>query len=343
MSFDGHDGSLQSRGHGVFALFFEHGRGRSMGLGLTGAMALADLQRRLLALDPVPATVEGLLKDIAELVEADSAMAAWLNEGTPLLTTWKAGPQIEAYFFQTFAGVDRDGNIRSTDPALDSINLTRRQMGSGVYHESAFAGRDVIENAAFHREAFRPAGMNHVVGMTTRLAVGEAVFAMGYSSADAPALVSGRAEIILNLFLPAFVHSFEALDRQARNFERLQRAIVESDMNVTLQDDQLGGDNATGAFLNLPLPGPDAGYLSISPPDAATLAARLAESFGLTKRQTDTAQCLLDGLSTKEAAARMGISPNTVRRHCEADLTRTGVSRRSELNRLARSLTAARP
>lgn len=314
-----------------------------MHIDLTGAMALADLQRRLLALDPVPDTVEGILKDIADLVEADSAMAAWLNEGTPLLTTWKAGPQIEAYFFQTFAGVDRDGNIRSTDPALDRINLTRRQMGSGVYHESAFAGRDVIENATFHREAFRPAGMNHVVGMTTRLAVGEAVFAMGYEDGDAPALANSQAEIILNLLLPAFESAFDALDRQARTLERLERAIAQSDMQVSLRGDDRDKESQSGVFFNLPLPGPDAGYLSISPPDVATLADRLAEKFGLTKRQTDTAHCLLDGLSTKEAAARMGISPNTVRRHCEAILTRTGVSRRSELNRLARSLTAARP
>ncbi|WP_294621890.1 helix-turn-helix transcriptional regulator [uncultured Roseovarius sp.] len=304
-----------------------------MRIDLKEAIALADLQRRLLALDPVPDSVDGLLKDIAELVQADSAMAAWLNEGTPLLTTWKAGPQIEAYFFQTFAGVDRDGNIRSTDPALDRINLTRRQMGSGVYHESAFAGRDVIENAAFHREAFRPAGMNHVVGMTTRLAVGEAVFAMGYEDGDAPALVRGHAEIILNLLLPAFTNAFGALDRQARNSERLQRAISESDLDISLHDDA----DDSRAYLNLPLPGPETGYLAISPPDAATLAARLAENFGLTKRQTDVAICLLDGLSTHEAAARMGISVNTARRHCEAVLNRTGAHRRGELNRIARS------
>lgn len=310
-----------------------------MHIDLTGALALADLQRRLLALDPVPNTVEGLLKDIAELVEADSAMAAWLNEGTPLLTTWKAGPQIEEYFFQTFAGVDRDGNIRSTDLALDRINLTRRQMDSGVYHESAFAGRDVIENAAFHREAFRPAGMNHVVGMTTRLAVGEAVFAMGYDDSDAPALVKGYTEIILNLLLPAFSNAFGALDRQARNSDRLQRAISESDFDVSLHDDS---DDPRG-FLNLPLPPPDTGYLAISPPNAATLAARLADEYGLTQRQKDIACCLLDGLSTKDAAARLGISPNTARRHCEAVLNRTGASRRGELNRLARSPTRKMP
>ena len=304
-----------------------------MELDVQHALKIADIQRRLLAFEAEPGTGETILADAAELLDANAAMAAWLNEGAPLLITWKAGPQIEAYFFQTFAGVDRDGNIRSTDPALDSINLTRRQMGSGVYHESAFAGRDVIENAAFHREAFRPAGMNHVVGMTTRLAVGEAVFAMGYEDGDAPALVRGDAEIILNLLLPAFTNAFGALDRQARNSERLQRAISESDLDVSLHDDA----DDSRAFLNLPLPGPDTGYLAISPPDAATLAARLADNFGLTKRQKDIALCLLDGLSTHEAAARMGISVNTARRHCEAVLNRTGARRRGELNRIARS------
>jgi DNA-binding CsgD family transcriptional regulator len=314
-----------------------------MEIDLQHALKIADIQRRLLTFEADPETGEAILADAAELLNADAAMAAWLNAGTPLLVTWNAGPQIEDYFLRTFAGVDRDGNIRSTDPDLDNINLTRRQMGSGVYHESALAGRRMIENAAYHREAFHPAGMTHVMGMTTRLAVGEAVFAMGYANADAPALAGGRTEIILNLLLPAFAHRFEALDRQARNFERLQRAIAESDMNVSLRDAPHEGDTGTGAFLTLPLPGPDTGYLAISPPDAATLAARLAETFGLTKRQRDIAQCLLDGLSTKDAAARMGISPNTARRHCEAVLNRTGARRRTELNRLARSLTAAPP
>jgi len=314
-----------------------------MHIDLKRALAIADIQRRLLTIEADQGTVQGILEDVARLLDADAAMAAWLNEGTPFLATWNAGPQIEAYFLKTFAGVDRAGNIRSTDPDLDSINLTRRQMGSGVYHESAFAGRDMIENAAFHREAFRPAGMNHVVGMTTRLAVGEAVFAMGFASGDAPAITGGKAEIILNLLLPAFAQAFETLDRQARNLERLQRAIAESDMEVNLRDDDQGNNGDARGFLNLPLPGPHAGYLAISPPDAATLAARLAENYGLTNRQQDIARCLLDGLSTKDAAARLGISLNTARRHCEAVLNRTGASRRGELNRLARSLTLAPP
>lgn len=312
-----------------------------MQIDLKCARTLADIQRQLLALeaDPDRDAVEGILEDVAILVEADAALAAWLNEGVPLLATWNAGPQIETYFFETFAGVDRAGNIRSTDPDLDRINLTRRQMGSGVYHESAFAGRDMIENAAFHREAFRPAGMNHVVGMTTRLAVGEAVFAMGYARGDVRAMTGGRTEIILNLLLPAFARAFQTLDRQARNFERLQRAIAESDMQVSVRDGDDGSWEDSGAFLNLPLPGPDKGYLAISPPDAATLAVRLADTYGLTRRQEEMALCLLDGLSSQDAAARMGISLNTARRHSEAVLNRTGAHRRGELNRIARTLS----
>ncbi len=314
-----------------------------MDITLPCALRLSDIQDRLLDFETVPDTVDGILADVAEMVEADAAMAAWLNEGAPVLTTWNAGPQIEAYFLKTFSGVDRDGNIRSTDPNLDGVNLTRRQIGSGVYHESAFLGRAMIEKSAFHREAFRPAGMNHVIGITKRLAVGEAVFAMGYENADAPALIGGKAEIVLNLLLPAFAHAFEALDRQARNYERLQRAIAESDMDVRVRDGAKGSERAAGAFLTLPLPGPDASFLAISPPDAATLATRLAEHYGLTKRQEDIAQCLLDGLSTKDAAARLGISLNTARRHCEAVLNRTGAHRRGELNRIARALTSAPP
>lgn len=305
-----------------------------MDVDLPLAQTLAAIQTRLLNIEPDAGAVADILEDVATLVEADAAMAAWLNEGTPLIVTRNAGPVIEAYFSRTFAGVDRDGNIRSTDPDLDRINLTRRQMGDGVRHESALASRGVIENAAFHREAFLPAGMNHVIGMTTRLAVGEAVFAMGYAAGDADALAGGRTETLLNLLLPAFASGFNALDRRARSYERLQRAITESDMDICVRDD----DNGSQAFLTLPLPDPESGYLAVSPPDAATLAARLADFYGLTRRQKETAEGLLDGLSTRAVAARLGVSLNTARRHCEAVLHRTGASRRGELHGMARNL-----
>jgi len=314
-----------------------------MEIDLTLAATLCDIQRRFLGLQGDPGAVEDILTDVAQLVDADAAMAAWINKEAPSVVTWNAGPKIKFYILRTFAGMDRDGNIRSTDPDLDSINLTRRRMGSGVYQDSAFASRATIENSAYHREAFRPAGMNHILSMTTRLAMGEAVFAMGYASGDAPALIEGRAEVMLNLLLPAFARTFGALDQQARNFERLQRAIAESDMEVSVCDENPVSIDSSGACLNLPLPEPAKGNLVISPPDTATLAERLKAAYGLTKRQKDIALCLLDGLSTRDAAAQMGISPNTARRHCEAVLNRTSAHRRGELNRIARTLSRQPP
>lgn len=141
----------------------------------------------------------------------------------------------------------------------------------------------------------------------------------------------GRAEIVLNLLLPAFATGLVALDRNSRNFERLQRAIAESDMDVSVHEDDID----SGAFLTLPLPEPETSFLAVSPPDTATQAARLAGTCGLTRLQQDTARFLLDGLSTRDVADRLGISINAARRHCEAVLYHTGARRHGELNRLA--------
>lgn len=62
------------------------------------ALRLADIQSRLLDLEVKPEIVKAILKDTANLVDADAAMAAWLNAGTPFLTTWNTGPQIKEYF-----------------------------------------------------------------------------------------------------------------------------------------------------------------------------------------------------------------------------------------------------
>jgi hypothetical protein len=70
------------------------------------------------------------------------------------MVTWRAGPQIAAYLEETFAGVDCDGNIRAHDADLDRINLTRRGLGTGIYHERAFEARERIAAARYHREAF---------------------------------------------------------------------------------------------------------------------------------------------------------------------------------------------
>lgn len=302
------------------------------------AAKIADLQRRLFRAALDQPLVDGILSEIGELVGADAAMGAWLSDGMPWLTTWRAGPQIEAYFMATTAGVDRDGNLRSHDPDLDRLNRVRRGLGTGVFHEQALAPRDVIANAAYHREAFAPAGMNHVMGMTSRLSVGEAIFAFGYDDAEAPALVNGRAETLLTLLLPAFEHCFQTLDRRHRHRERLAKAISEASLPATILN--ADEDVPPDSLLQLPLPelAPGSGtppYLSVSAPESASLAARLAQTYALTERQRLTAELLLSGLTTDQIADEMGVRYNTARRHCEAVLQKTGAGKRHRLARMA--------
>ncbi|KAA9005661.1 helix-turn-helix transcriptional regulator [Histidinibacterium aquaticum] len=297
------------------------------------ARRISALQAGFLTASLDPERIEKMLSEAAELVRADAAMGAWIDAGAPLIVTWRAGPQIAEYYLKHAAGVDREGNLRSLDPDLDRINHTRRQLGTGVYHERAFATRKRIESAAYHREGFAPAGMNHIIGMTTRLAVGEAIFAFGYDTADAPPLADGRAKSILNLLLPAFAHGFETLDRKGRNLARLRRAIADSDLDATLDDEETGADSH--ARLQIPLPEPMPSYLTVAGPDSKTQATRLAQQFALTARQTQATRCMLEGMSTREIADELGISYNTARRHCEAVLQRTGAKRRSQLTALA--------
>lgn len=55
----------------------------------------------------------------------------------------------------------------------------------------------------------------------------------------------------------------------------------------------------------------------------------LAERFGLTPREQETVKLLLQGLTSKEIAKRMGISPNTVKAFVRFVMVKMGVSTRS--------------
>ena len=54
-----------------------------------------------------------------------------------------------------------------------------------------------------------------------------------------------------------------------------------------------------------------------------------AKQFELTEREQETVQMLLQGLTSKEIAARMGISPNTVKAFLRLVMVKMGVSTRS--------------
>ena len=58
-------------------------------------------------------------------------------------------------------------------------------------------------------------------------------------------------------------------------------------------------------------------------------SAELYERFGLTQRECETVEYLLQGFTSKEIAARMNISPNTVRAFLRLVMVKMGVTTRS--------------
>jgi len=76
-------------------------------------------------------------------------------------------------------------------------------------------------------------------------------------------------------------------------------------------------------------PGPVA--LVIEPAAASDLAVIVAEAYGLTPRELEITQHVARGLPTGEIAARLFISPHTVRDHLKAVFEKAGVSSRGEL------------
>lgn len=69
-------------------------------------------------------------------------------------------------------------------------------------------------------------------------------------------------------------------------------------------------------------------------------SAELSERFALTQRECETVEYLLQGLTSKEIAARMNISPNTVKAFLRLVMVKMKVSTRSGI---AGKITGARP
>lgn len=65
---------------------------------------------------------------------------------------------------------------------------------------------------------------------------------------------------------------------------------------------------------------------------------RAQSSLGITERERQVLQLLADGRSNKEIAARLGLSPNTVKTHVARLFEKLRVARRTEAIQLAREL-----
>jgi DNA-binding NarL/FixJ family response regulator len=65
---------------------------------------------------------------------------------------------------------------------------------------------------------------------------------------------------------------------------------------------------------------------------------RAQSSLGITERERQVLQLLADGCSNKQIAARLGLSPNTVKTHVARLFEKLRVARRTEAILLAREL-----
>ena len=90
-------------------------------------------------------------------------------------------------------------------------------------------------------------------------------------------------------------------------------------------------DGATAIQIDAALRAVAAGLVvSGSPPRIRTFEALSEEYPLLTPREAEVLAALGDGLSNKEAARRLGISPNTVKFHVEALFRKIGAGTRAE-------------
>jgi DNA-binding CsgD family transcriptional regulator len=74
--------------------------------------------------------------------------------------------------------------------------------------------------------------------------------------------------------------------------------------------------------------------------DNGSSAQAVAATFGLTPAETRVLGRVLSGCSVVKAAAELGIAPTTARTHLDSIFAKTGVSRQSQLLRLAAQITS---
>lgn len=309
---------------------------------------ISEIQRSLfdLAVTRAQADVRVCLSRLRELVGATGAFALYFHSGSPVIVSDSIGEQISDYFFERWQGFDRDGFFLFSDQELETINRMRRNFGSGVHHENKIGVREEIESTRYFQEAFQPAGMHHVIGMSARLPVGEAVFAFGFSGDEDPGFAGERTEAILNLVLPTFEHAFNALDASSPSAREVAESLQQIPCPAALVDGSGTVIHANTSFKDVPnvmgsgevlrIVGPVLeGCLSselvlvLGQPVSTFDLSSAAREVGLSARLVEISRLMVEGKSNREIADELGISIHTVRRHVEAVMDRLSVSSRA--------------
>jgi DNA-binding CsgD family transcriptional regulator len=103
-------------------------------------------------------------------------------------------------------------------------------------------------------------------------------------------------------------------------FRSAKRTYVCRSFPLDLKGHQSNGSGSSGGLLIVILERKSNG---------STKLTELSERFGLTVREQETVQHLLQGLTSKEIAQRMSISPNTVKAFLRLVMVKMNVSTRS--------------
>ncbi|PUB14911.1 helix-turn-helix transcriptional regulator [Yoonia sediminilitoris] len=277
--------------------------------------------------------VRGILLSLAKIIGASRGFASTTLGGQLSFVKEGVGPEIETYLAQVFKGFDAVGNVVLSDPELEEINRRRREMGAGIRHESRLQMRQLIEQTDYFKNAFAPAGMHHVIGMSVPLRLGEAIFAFGFEGDEDPGFTGERTIGLLRLVLPAFSAGFKEADRRAEAQKALTDALGQMPDAQVLHQAAQPAAKETMLWPGPAVPGQDQTWIATNGQIAehANDLKQTAKSYGLTERQIEVMELMMQGVPSPQIAERLNISPHTARRHGEAIMKRLGIQSRSAI------------
>ena len=296
---------------------------------------------------------------LRELLGADQVIAFSVGEQIDLLS--EETPKSVLHQLTENYQALRSGE--ATDPYIAAFVRSRLQALGGPFGD--WAERDLLERSVTYQELLRSAGLSYLMGPSLASAKGEVSALCAFADADAP-YYGEIGEVLLKLVQPAFevgmsaprvvpeapeidvpliLYSLKGRERRRSSaFERL--AAQDPDISKVLSAAQALARRASSGLesVRTSLTTKTAHYQlsatfysssserhvfvtvrcrSLKPAPAS------AKHYRLTKRQTEVALLLAQGLTDKQVAARLDISHNTARRHAEQVLKKLDVPNRA--------------